>query len=162
MWSKDTLSRRKKTCLTIAEMITFGTNIINSFWSVTAWKVSKYGVFSVPYFPAFELNTGISPYSVRMRENTDQKKLRIWTPFTQWVSLIWYLKILHWKISAKSHTLEIWSRTKQNFLRKFAKLKMHWFDNNKSAEMFSRFCDYNKKKSEIIHYRDYKNFQKQA
>ena len=26
----------------------------------------------------------ISPYSVRMRENTDQKKLRIWTLFTQW------------------------------------------------------------------------------
>ena len=25
----------------------------------------------------------ISPYSVRMRENTDQKKLRIWTHFTQ-------------------------------------------------------------------------------
>ena len=24
------------------------------------------------------------PYSVRMRENTDQKKLRIWTLFTQW------------------------------------------------------------------------------
>ena len=27
----------------------------------------------------------ISPYSVRMRENTDQKKLRIWTLFTQWM-----------------------------------------------------------------------------
>ena len=27
----------------------------------------------------------ISPYSIRMRENTDQKKLRIWTLFTQWV-----------------------------------------------------------------------------
>ena len=25
--------------------------------SITAWKVSKYGVFSVPYFPAFRLNT---------------------------------------------------------------------------------------------------------
>ena len=36
----------------------------------TAWKVSKYGVFSGPYFPAFGLNT-------------DQKKLRIWTLFTQ-------------------------------------------------------------------------------
>ena len=85
-----------------------------------------------------------------MWENTDQKKLRIWTPLTQWVSLIWYLKILHWKISAKSHTLEIWSRTKQNFLRKFGKLEMHWFDNNKSAEMFSRFCDYNKKNQKLF------------
>ena len=40
----------------------------------TAWKVSKYGDFSGPYFPAFGR---ISPYSVRMQENTDQKKIRI-------------------------------------------------------------------------------------
>ena len=38
--------------------------------TLTAWKVSKYVVFSGPYFPAFGLNT-------------DQKKLRIWTLFTQ-------------------------------------------------------------------------------
>ena len=36
----------------------------------TARKVSKYGVISGPYFPAFGLNT-------------DQKLLRIWTLFTQ-------------------------------------------------------------------------------
>ena len=34
---------------------------------ITAWKVSKYGVISGPYFPVFELNTGkygpeITPY----------------------------------------------------------------------------------------------------
>ena len=28
--------------------------------------------FSGPYFPAIRLNTSISPYSVRIRENTDQ------------------------------------------------------------------------------------------
>ena len=56
----------------------------------TAWKVSKYGVFSGPYFPAFGLNTKINsinirkyPYSVWKQENTDQKKPRIWTLFTQ-------------------------------------------------------------------------------
>ena len=27
------------------------------FWNYTAWKVSKYGVFSSPCFPAFALNT---------------------------------------------------------------------------------------------------------
>ena len=32
-------------------------------------KSSKYGVFPGPYFPAFSK----SPYSVRMRENMDQK-----------------------------------------------------------------------------------------
>ena len=49
-------------------------------------------IFSGPYFPAFGLNTesSISPYSVRMRENTDQKKLRIWTFFT----LCKYLQII--------------------------------------------------------------------
>ena len=30
----------------------------------------------------------IFPYSVQMRENTDQKKLRIWTPFAQWILFI--------------------------------------------------------------------------
>ena len=30
-----------------------------------------------------QINHGISPYSVRIQENTDQKKLRIWTIFTQ-------------------------------------------------------------------------------
>ena len=39
---------------------------------ITAWKVSKYRVFSDPYFPVFGLNS-------------DQKKLRIWTFFTQWI-----------------------------------------------------------------------------
>ena len=39
--------------------------------------MSKYGVFSGPYFLAFGLNTGKN--AVRMRENKDQKKLRIWT-----------------------------------------------------------------------------------
>ena len=49
-----------------------------------AWKVSKYGVFSGPYFPVFGLNTEIyrteygdllrkSPYSVQIQKMTDQK-----------------------------------------------------------------------------------------
>ena len=63
------------------------------FWhTVTAWKLSKYGVFSGPYFPAFGLNT-------------DQKKLRIWTLFTQWgmFSILEWYKVkeemfpnIHW------------------------------------------------------------------
>ena len=38
--------------------------------SITASKVSKYGVISGQYFPVFELNTEIS---VRIQENTDEK-----------------------------------------------------------------------------------------
>ena len=43
------------------------------FWSVFFRIRTEYG----------EIRS-ISPYSVRMRENTDQKQLRIWTLFTQW------------------------------------------------------------------------------
>ena len=46
--------------------------IRNFFWSVFSRIRTEYG----------EIRS-ISPYSVRMRENTDQKKLRIWTLFTQ-------------------------------------------------------------------------------
>ena len=49
--------------------------------NLTVSKVSKYGVFSGPYFLTFGLNTerySVSLLiSVRMREATDQKKLRI-------------------------------------------------------------------------------------
>ena len=42
----------------------------NFFLKLRQLKIAKYGVFSVPYFPVFGLNT-------------DQKELRIWTLFTQ-------------------------------------------------------------------------------
>ena len=42
----------------------------------TAWKVSKYRVFSGPYFPVFSPTTG----------KYGQKKLRIWKLLTQWQS----------------------------------------------------------------------------
>ena len=50
--------------------------IYEKYFSSTEWKVSKYGVISGPYIPAFELNTercSIFPYSFRMWENTNQK-----------------------------------------------------------------------------------------
>ena len=40
----------------------------------------QYGAFSGPYFPV----RSKSLYSVQLQENTEQKKLRIWTLFTQW------------------------------------------------------------------------------
>ena len=43
------------------------------FWSVFSHIRAEYGQILC-----------ISPYSVQMRENADQKKLRIWTVFTQW------------------------------------------------------------------------------
>ena len=41
----------------------------------TAWKVSKSGVISGPYFPVFELNTEI--YSVNLRIQSEYRKIRI-------------------------------------------------------------------------------------
>ena len=46
-------------------------------------KSAQIRSFFCLYFPAFGLNMEISPYSARMQKNTDQKKLRIWTLFTQ-------------------------------------------------------------------------------
>ena len=39
----------------------------------TAWKMSVFGVFLVRVFPHLDWILRFSPYSVRMRENTDQK-----------------------------------------------------------------------------------------
>ena len=41
---------------------------------ITAYRVSKYGVFYDPYYPVFGMNTG---------KNMDQKKLRIWIHLVQ-------------------------------------------------------------------------------
>ena len=40
----------------------------------TAWKVSKYRVFSGPYFPVFGLNTEI--YGVNLRIHSEYRKIR--------------------------------------------------------------------------------------
>ena len=45
------------------------------FWSVFSHTRTEYG----------EIRS-ISPHSIRIRENTQQKKLRIWTHFTQWIT----------------------------------------------------------------------------
>ena len=41
---------------------------------ITAWKVSKYRVFSGPYFPVFGLNTEI--YGVNLRIQSKYGKIR--------------------------------------------------------------------------------------
>ena len=51
-------------------------------WVISDPMVHKHCVKSVQIRSFFLVH--IFPYSVRMRENTDQEKLRIWTFFTQW------------------------------------------------------------------------------
>ena len=43
---------------------------------VTAWKVSKYGVISVPYFPAFGLNTERYEVSLRIQPECGKTRTR--------------------------------------------------------------------------------------
>ena len=45
-----------------------------SFNICTVWKVSKYGVFSGPYFPVFGLNTEI--HGVNLRIQPENRKIR--------------------------------------------------------------------------------------
>ena len=49
--------------------------MFNLHWHCcTTWKVSKYGVFSGPYFPVFGLNTEI--YSINLRTQSKYRKIR--------------------------------------------------------------------------------------
>ena len=68
--SKKTHTKAKKSlsvhCVKSVQIRSF-------FWSVFSCIWTEYGEI-----------LRISPYSVRMPENTDQKKLRIWTHFTLW------------------------------------------------------------------------------
>ena len=50
--------------------------ILSFFWSLFSRIRTEYGKM-----------LRISQYSVQMQENTDQKKLRIWTLFTRWTSV---------------------------------------------------------------------------
>ena len=63
---------------------------INSFEQLfSVWNVSKYGVFSDPYFPAFKLNTESTKYSVWMREIRTRKN-SVFGQFSRSVCC-WYL-----------------------------------------------------------------------
>ena len=59
-------------------------------YTITAWKVSKYGNFSVPYFPVFGLYTSNSVFSPNIGKY-GPNKLRIWTLFTQCMGNIYAL-----------------------------------------------------------------------
>ena len=49
--------------------------MIGNIGRYTAWKVSKYGVISGPYFPVFGLDTEV--YGVNLRIQSEYKKIRI-------------------------------------------------------------------------------------
>ena len=72
------------------------------FWSVFSRIRTKYGEI-----------LRICPYSVRIRENTDQKKLRIWTLFTHCMLMKKSaLKSIHGCISYRKQNLNAWNVNK--------------------------------------------------
>ena len=99
--------------------IKFITTIIQWFWLIIffiiLWKFHMIDSSKTHYvksvqirsffwfvFPAFGLKIGkirnISPYSIRIKENTDQKKLCISTLFTRWRYLISIIKIFTYEL----------------------------------------------------------------
>ena len=65
----------------------------------TAWKVSKYGVFSGPYFPVFGLNTEI--YFVFLRIQCEYRKIRtrknyVFKHFSRSVGASFFSWLLFW------------------------------------------------------------------
>ena len=113
----------------------------------TAWKVSKYGVFLVRIFSYSDWIRidSISPYSVRMRKNTEQKKLCIWVLFIHCLCFLYcinqrenILAVCFNFSKRKLHSIFLWisknwkqGSWKQVSLRDFAYGDTgHWVDSN--------------------------------
>ena len=87
-------------------------------WKVifTVWKVSKYGVFSGPYFPAFGLNTerhGVSLHIQAKCEKIRTRKNTVFGHFSRRVSNLHYCTS-NWLIPSQ---LEYFPRNIGRFLR---------------------------------------------
>ena len=85
--------------------------ILSFFWSVFSHIRTEYGEI-----------LRISPYLIRMQENVVQKKLRIWTLFTQWLVLQLQIELNEsWKVY-----LSLWSwrllKPNRNLLSNFISL----------------------------------------
>ena len=68
--------------------VTEGRAVLTSEEPLTAWKVSKYGVFLVSIFPHFDWIRRYSVKSLRIQYKCAKirtRKLRIWTFFTQFL-----------------------------------------------------------------------------
>ena len=86
---------------------------------------------------------------LRIQKNTDQKKLRIWTLFTQWANqlvsnivqrLSFMLLLYIWKICSQFHFIQIVTNAKENYSRhKFKDLLSNiWISSHQSK--FIQYC----------------------
>ena len=80
----------------VLNISTLPTNLVSSYAKTShCVKSVQIRSFFWSVFSRIRTEYGISPYSVRMRKNTDQKELRIWTLFTQCLFVIPLLAILY-------------------------------------------------------------------
>ena len=88
------------------------------FWSVFSLIRNEYGEI-----------LHISLYSVRMWENTDQKKLRIWTLFTQWEATMKTYK------ATKIKEMHLWWRPFYNKIPSLAEFFRKTFSQNSCEQL---------------------------
>ena len=81
----------------VNRLFTIKTSLKYAVTGDTAWKVSKYGIFSSPYFSEFRLGVKLRIQS-EYRKIRTRKKLRIWTLFTQCETQTWLLLMAEVKV----------------------------------------------------------------
>ena len=116
--------------------------------TITAWKITKYGVFLVRIFL----------YSYWIQENTDQKKLHIWTLFTHWnlapiVLFFCYMQTLCYFMSLAPLKIDVFpvhklrTRFAWKIFFQFWKTKKGGFFNSITAPILSKTGSLNLRKS---------------
>ena len=88
-------------------VVTKEQDVIKLWMYSTVWKLSKYGVFSGPYFNVFGLNRRDNPHSDWIQKDTEYlsvfspntikygpEKLRIWILFPQCSVVVTYILVL--------------------------------------------------------------------
>ena len=100
---------------------------------ITAWKVSKYEVFSGPYFPVFGMNTEIYRANVRIQSEyrkMSTRKNSLFRPFwrSAFTGILWksssekYCKCIKKKVCAGiSFSFEVWVSFQNSFLQDVSK-----------------------------------------
>ena len=96
--------------------------LIRWLWGFTAWKVSKYRVFSGPYFPAFGLNTErYRAYFASLRIQSKCRKIRTrkTTHLDNFHAVVVCTDISHWRYHQR--------KSKLPWEQKFRKSSFHIF-----------------------------------
>ena len=99
--------------------LTAYSSIFRTFYNLSsAWKVSKYGVFSRPYFPAFRLNVERYFASRRFQPKCGKTRTRKISVFEHFSGSVAYSKPWHIPITKHIQTLRYIYNTRLRFFKK--------------------------------------------